>query len=49
MTLVCPLNCRRVCAWCNRVLRDGPEPTSHGICAACNEKLMAQYEKGQAA
>lgn len=26
---------RRVCAWCSRVIEDGAEPTSHGICAAC--------------
>ena len=26
---------RLVCAWCQAVLRDGDEPTSHGICEAC--------------
>jgi hypothetical protein len=32
---------KRVCAWCGRVLAEGPaERTSHGICAAC---LARQY------
>lgn len=27
---------RRVCAWCSRVMHEGPpEPVSHGICAEC--------------
>ncbi|HEV2806328.1 MAG TPA: hypothetical protein VGW57_15500 [Chthoniobacterales bacterium] len=24
-----------VCAWCSRVLRDGIEPVTHGICDNC--------------
>ena len=27
------------CAWCRRVLRDGPEPVSHGICPECRDKI----------
>jgi hypothetical protein len=30
-----------VCAWCNRVLAEGVEPASHGICDACLEQLLA--------
>ena len=26
------------CAWCFELLRDGPEPISHGICCDCNVK-----------
>lgn len=30
-----------ICAWCQRLLRDGPaEPVSHGICSTCMERLM---------
>lgn len=24
-----------VCAWCGCIMRDGDEPTSHGICPDC--------------
>lgn len=30
------------CAWCGALLSDGPEPTSHGICPDCSEKLQAE-------
>lgn len=33
---------RMVCAWCCKVLREGWEPTSHGICRECAEKLMEE-------
>jgi hypothetical protein len=26
---------KSICAWCSRVLRDGIEPPTHGICDAC--------------
>lgn len=26
---------RSVCAWCGVLIRDGEEPTSHGICGPC--------------
>lgn len=29
---------RLVCAWCAALLRDGVEPTSHGICQSCAAK-----------
>jgi hypothetical protein len=27
-----------VCAWCRTLMRDGPVPASHGICAACHAR-----------
>ena len=30
------------CAWCNKVMKDGPDkPVSHGICAECAKELKA--------
>lgn len=31
----CVSQVRTECAWCGRLLRQGPEPTTHSICAAC--------------
>lgn len=30
------------CAWCDRVLRDGILPISHGICPECKTKAMEE-------
>ncbi len=31
-----------VCAWCNKVMKDGPDkPVSHGICELCLKKQKA--------
>ena len=30
-----------VCAWCNRIMREGVLPISHGICQPCK----TEYEK----
>lgn len=30
---------KSVCAWCSRVLREGIEPPTHGICDACMCRL----------
>lgn len=27
------------CAWCHKVKREGPEPTSHGICFSCAREI----------
>jgi len=27
------------CSWCGRVLRRGPQPTTHGICPGCFKEL----------
>ena len=33
-----------VCAWCQRVIRNGAEETvSHGICQACEERVEKDY------
>ncbi len=32
---------RMVCAWCQKLVREGDEPTTHGICEACAEKVVA--------
>ena len=30
---------RLICGWCKATLRDGTEPTSHGICPSCASQL----------
>ena len=30
-----------VCAWCQKVLTEGPSPTSRGICPPCEATLTA--------
>ena len=30
------------CSWCLSVMREGDEPTSHGICGDCYEREMAK-------
>ena len=36
---------KKICAWCNHIMRDGTEPVSHGICPPCAKKVMESYEK----
>lgn len=36
---------RKICAWCGLVLQEGPEPTSHGICESCAEKLIQKQKE----
>ena len=36
---------RRVCAWCMKVIEDGPEPTTHGICPECAEVERARWKE----
>ena len=31
---------RIVCAWCEKVMQEGPEPTTHGICPDCAENYL---------
>lgn len=31
---------RAVCSWCDAVLRDGSEPTTHGICPLCADSVF---------
>jgi len=34
-----------ICAWCKKVLTDGDEPVTHGICPACLAEQIAQIGK----
>jgi phage FluMu protein Com len=35
-----------VCAWCNKVLRDGDSRiVSHGICPVCKEEVIAEMNE----
>ena len=36
---------RVVCAWCDLVLVEGPQPTSHGICPACHKRERDALEQ----
>lgn len=39
---------RIVCAWCLRVMDDGDEPTSHGICEDCTKREFPEvYSLGK--
>jgi len=31
---------RVICAWCGKLIREGDEPISHGICEECYQKLL---------
>ncbi len=33
-----------VCAWCDRVVRPGPAPVTHGICGDCREEFERACE-----
>lgn len=51
------MNPRIICSWCQRLIRDGTLPASHGICAPCAREhfpttrrdLMAQRDAALAA
>ncbi len=34
-----------VCAWCERILEDGPPPVSHGMCTSCYARQMNEVRK----
>lgn len=34
-----------VCAYCKKVILDGPEPTSHGICPKCLKQELKKLEE----
>jgi predicted RNA-binding Zn-ribbon protein involved in translation (DUF1610 family) len=36
---------KKVCAWCNRVLQNGSEPATHGICESCGKKVIDRHER----
>jgi hypothetical protein len=40
---------RCVCAWCGSLIRDGAQPTSHGICLDCYDRMGEQaHDNAQA-
>lgn len=36
----CAMESKVVCAWCGKLLKDGKEPISHGICEPCAKKVL---------
>ena len=40
---------RKVCAWCDAVMRPGPGPTTHGMCEECRRRLLAERATRRAA
>ena len=36
---------QRVCAWCNKVMREGTKPATHGMCPKCLEEQMRSLEE----
>lgn len=40
---------RLICSWCNGTIRDGGEPTSHGICPACRDAHFPLHAKAKGA
>jgi RNA polymerase subunit RPABC4/transcription elongation factor Spt4 len=38
---------RKICAWCNQIIREGGGPISHGICPDCAEKEMTRFWEGK--
>lgn len=36
---------KEICAWCKKVMRDGPpHPITHGICASCAKKVLEEIK-----
>jgi len=35
---------QRICAWCNKVMREGTKPATHGMCPKCLEEQMHSLE-----
>lgn len=31
---------KRICAWCQKILEDGTEPVTHGICPECFKREL---------
>ena len=36
---------QRVCAWCNKVMREGTKPATHGMCPKCLEEQTHSLEE----
>lgn len=35
---------KTICAWCGKILREGAEPVSHGICQHCADAILAKED-----
>lgn len=35
-----------ICAWCKKLLRDGAQPASHGICDSCSDETFGSHVVG---
>ena len=31
---------QRICAWCNKVMQEGTQPATHGMCCECLQKQI---------
>lgn len=41
------LNCDKhkiICAWCQKILVEGLEPISHGICDPCRDEVIKELK-----
>ncbi|MEI9479163.1 MAG: hypothetical protein WCO26_21675 [Deltaproteobacteria bacterium] len=36
---------KKICAWCNRMMQNGTEPATHGICRPCGKKVMENHDR----
>ena len=39
-----------ICAWCKKMLKEGKEPYSHGICKDCAKEMeedLKRYKQGK--
>jgi len=34
-----------ICAWCGKIMREGEDPPSHGICEPCKEKFLEKIKR----
>lgn len=34
-----------ICAWCEKIIKDGEEPSTHGICEECLKTELKELEK----
>lgn len=36
---------RTECAWCGKLIREGREPTSHGMCKECERDYLMEWDE----
>jgi len=41
-----PAPYKRLCSWCGRLISDGIEPVTHGICRDCYNRMKAEAVRG---